>query len=117
MGKNIKYENYRVEVIPAEQHYIIRLGKTRTEHEIKLDDAQKVAESIKRHVDDIEDVNVEVDASYVCEHCGEPWTEDSDTFNEGCCDEDLKHAPEEPEEDEDRVITRFGVPVDGDDMR
>ncbi len=38
------------------------------------------------------DWRIQTDA--VCEHCGYTWGEKSETFNGGCCDEDLKNDPE-----------------------
>lgn len=93
MGKKIEFSNYRVEVTVAERS-VIRIGQKQTEHEIRLRDARLVADSIKRHIDDFEDVTVECDAAPVCEHCGYAWGEEGDTFNEGCCDKDLEGAPE-----------------------
>ena len=34
-----------------------------------------------------------------CAHCGMKWTEDGDTYNGGCCDEDAKSAPPDPPEE------------------
>ena len=62
-------------------------------------DAQRSAgamiENIKRHVDDVEWAGWHADTSDECEHCGATWTEDSDTYNGGCCDEDQDPAPTE----------------------
>jgi hypothetical protein len=37
---------------------------------------------------------IETTGSFVCEHCGSGWTEDSHEYNGGCCDEDEKNNPE-----------------------
>lgn len=50
---------------------------------------EEIREQVKRHVDYAEHVEIEQDAEYVCEHCGSSWTEDSDSFNGGCCDKDM----------------------------
>lgn len=56
---------------------------------------EDIAQSVKRHVDDIGSVSVEYETESVCEFCGADWTEESATFNGCCCDEDMKHEPQE----------------------
>lgn len=65
------------------------------------DDPQKAAEmcrdirdSILRHCDSVAGATVEMEHEHVCEFCGYAWTEDSDQFNGGCCDEDMEHDPD-----------------------
>jgi hypothetical protein len=53
-----------------------------------------IADEIKRHVDNIQYVEVVEENEKVCEFCGRFWTEDSDTYNGGCCDDDEKNNPE-----------------------
>lgn len=48
----------------------------------------EIADQIKRHVDSVGRVSVEFDQERECEHCGWRWTEDSATYNGGCCDAD-----------------------------
>lgn len=61
------------------------------EYESRCND---IASQIKRHVDDVAGAYVEWDTWHVCEHCGGRWTEESSTYNGGCCDEDEKNNPE-----------------------
>lgn len=49
---------------------------------------EEIAKEIKRHVDCVDSVSIEFDQQHVCEHCGWAWSEDSDTYNGGCCDKD-----------------------------
>jgi hypothetical protein len=52
------------------------------------DRCDEIVAEVKRHVDNIGSVYVEYDQDAVCEHCGDKWTEDSDTYNGGCCEKD-----------------------------
>ena len=78
--KTRKLENWRIEVEPDFS-------------DIDSDDSKRewckaIARSIKRHVDGIETAILRVDGVDICSYCGERWTEDSDTYNGGCCDDD-----------------------------
>lgn len=55
---------------------------------------EQIIRDIKRHVDNVSDAELVVVTESTCEHCGEPWTEVSDTFNGGCCDKDWENDPE-----------------------
>ena len=50
--------------------------------------ADSIVKNIRRHVDDIGHVYVENEYQDECEHCGSQWTEDSSTYNGGCCAKD-----------------------------
>lgn len=67
----------------------------------RLEDAirqcQEISGGVRRHVDDVENAYLQIDREYECSYCGEPWTEDGENFNGGCCDEDMRHVLE-PEE-------------------
>jgi len=54
----------------------------------KVRDAEHVVEQIKRHVDDVFDVEVVREYKGTCSHCGSRWTEDDPNYNGGCCHED-----------------------------
>lgn len=86
MAKKMQYENYRVEVTPTERA-VIRFG-SKTEHGIQMDELRLLANSINRHIDDVESVELKFDPAPVCEFCGYVWGEDSDTYNGGCCGKD-----------------------------
>lgn len=49
---------------------------------------EEIMADVKRHVDQVGYVSVECDIEHVCEHCGGTWTEESATYNGGCCDKD-----------------------------
>jgi len=38
--------------------------------------------------EDFRVIYVDIPETWVCEHCGWEWTEESDTYNGGCCDAD-----------------------------
>ena len=59
------------------------------------DRCEEIAADIRRHADNVGHVSVEFDQEYVCEHCGRDWTEESNTYNGGCCDKDEENAPKE----------------------
>lgn len=50
--------------------------------------ANEIAKEIQRHVDNVASVHIDFDQPAVCEHCGYDWTEKSDTYNGGCCEQD-----------------------------
>lgn len=54
------------------------------------DRAEEIARDVKRHVDNVRTVNVEVETEAVCEHCGYGWTEGGSPHNGGCCDKDCQ---------------------------
>lgn len=56
------------------------------------DTCQEIAKGILRHVDGVRSATVLPDIENVCSHCGEPWTERSDTYNGGCCGADEEAA-------------------------
>ena len=58
-----------------------------------LDRCKEIADAIKRHADNVGWVDIEYDQPYVCEYCGNKWTEDSNTYNGGCCDKDEENNP------------------------
>lgn len=58
-----------------------------------LDRCKEIADAIKRHADNVGETEIKYDQLYVCEHCGNQWTEDSDTYNGGCCDKDEENNP------------------------
>lgn len=51
-------------------------------------DCRAIADQIKRHCDDVGDVDIIYDTPCVCSHCGCKWTEDSPDYNGGCCEKD-----------------------------
>lgn len=52
------------------------------------DRCNEILAEVKRHVDNIGSIWVEHDQPAVCEHCGWGWTEESSTYNGGCCEKD-----------------------------
>ena len=54
---------------------------------------ETIRAEIKRHVNDVGYIGIEYDMPAICEFCGHSWTEDSTTFNGGCCDKDLEAEP------------------------
>ena len=88
MSKEEKIENIRVEV--TARPFIVT-DRT-VDSEIRA--CQDIVDQIHRHVDDVGAATIEMDTNYVCSHCGEPWTEESDEYNGGCCDADEANNPE-----------------------
>ena len=73
-------------------------GMTQTEKEWEQD-CEAIADQIRRHVDGLSSghgrgVSVAWDSEFVCGYCGGPWTEDGETYNGYCCDDDEKNNPE-----------------------
>lgn len=102
MSRAIIHNNYRIEVYPR------NVGDggwiKMSERLIEPDDAKRNAiykqecelliPQIKRHVDGIGSVTVVFDTEEHCSFCGGNWTEKSETYNGGCCDEDEANNPE-----------------------
>ena len=55
---------------------------------------EEIIEEIKRHVDEVHSCWIIEEKQETCSHCGYKWTEKSETYNGGCCDEDEKNNPE-----------------------
>ena len=54
----------------------------------------EIAEAILRHVDGVRSATVLPEIEKVCSACGYPWTERSESYNGGCCDEDERGNPD-----------------------
>lgn len=72
-------------------------GITRSEKEWARA-CEDIADQVRRHVNDLPSggdrgVSVISDVEPVCEFCGYDWTEVSNDYNGGCCDEDVSHDP------------------------
>jgi len=91
--KSRTYSNFRVEIdIPQPRWY-----EPKSEEDL-LDrmrsEAKGVVDQATRHVDcPGPKPSFCWDTLYVCSHCNGKWTEKSDTYNGGCCDEDEKNNP------------------------
>jgi len=101
MSKFVARANYRV-VIEAGIGYSGDGKKTFAEKmRAREADGKRTAESIfndvRRHIDDIGDVYVQSDDASRCEYCGSGWTEESTTYNGGCCDKDEEGNPDNTE--------------------
>ena len=96
MVKVTAYENHRVEVTP-EQIGAPAIITERKWHDRMVRRCEVIVGQINRHVDHFErgGVGVCFDLVGMCSYCGATWTEDSDTYNGGCCDSDETNAPEE----------------------
>lgn len=99
MAKRTFRENFRVEVYarsPGDFGFGFISGFRRSETEWEQE-CKEIASQIERHVDGLPSrgakTTVVWDAIDICEHCGARWTEDSDTYNGGCCDKDEAAAP------------------------
>ena len=83
--------NWRVEVEPEYP----RFADTPERIEASLrSTCEGILDSVKRHVDDVSYIYIKYDVERKCSYCGSPWSEDSDTYNGGCCDPDEQHNPE-----------------------
>lgn len=86
MARETRHENFRV---------VIELDGWGSHHtsDRKRSECEEIVKQVKRHVDGIGSTYVESDTAYVCGHCGDPWTEDSRTYNGGCCEQDEAANP------------------------
>lgn len=88
MKKRIK-TNFRVIVYPKT---LVPFSSIRISDKEILAVCDQIYDQTKRHVDDVDLVTIDYDEEYVCEHCGNSWTEDSETYNGGCCKQDQEDA-------------------------
>lgn len=103
MARKTIRENFRVEVEPrsvGDFGYFSVSGLTPRKEEEAISACEEIAEQIRRHVDGLPSrrdrgVSVEWDSQTVCEHCGAKWTEESATYNGGCCSKDEENNPEQ----------------------
>lgn len=56
-------------------------------------ECDEIARSIRRHVDDMSRAFTVTEYEDQCSACGSKWTEDSDSYNGGCCDKDEENNP------------------------
>lgn len=93
MTKVTEKQDIRVEVTARSPFW------GRFKEQAEIDACEEMVEQIKRHVDGVGDVRVTWNDVGLCAGCGAKWTEDGDTYNGGCCDEDEKNNPNpEPSE-------------------
>jgi hypothetical protein len=85
-------DNFRVEAYPANPLF--------SQEEKDWEDAcEEISREIERHVDGLRCLSWEMRTAVVwdtvrfCEFCGNRWTEVSEDYNGGCCDEDEKSNP------------------------
>ena len=96
MSKVEEFSNYRV-VIEPETPFLLRQDDPLKQHRRLIAACADIVRKVKRHVDGVDSVRYAYDTNYICSDCGSHWTEDSDTFNGGCCRADIKHDPESQE--------------------
>lgn len=94
--KTIVWSNWRVEVYPSEPFGVQKDDSERW-HKAMMHELHSLRAEINRHVDHGGSC-MAYDTEGVCSHCGHKWTEDSPTYNGGCCDEDEKNKPERIDE-------------------
>lgn len=107
MGHKVNYFNYRVTVRPQDPNNFgfFRTSGIEQSHEEWIKDCKELERQINRHVDAVEDTQIEYDEELVCEFCGEYWAEKNDSpYNGGCCDDDIKIL-EEKENDQKKTDT------------
>lgn len=96
--KKTVYSNHRVEVFPVIDRYLWPANVSTEEAERKniAKSLENLVAALKRH-NDFERLAIRYDTHEVCVHCGSLWTEESTTYNGGCCDKD-EAANQNPEQ-------------------
>lgn len=93
MPKVIKKSNYRVVVTPHVNRYARSLHSPDTLQKAFKEKADELLESIKRHCDDIDTIEVKCDTEELCSHCGLGWEED-ENGEPVCCPDAVKEYKE-----------------------
>ena len=88
MGKELTREDYCVWVWAPSG-----FGSGRN-HKEMLRRTKEVADQCNRHVDGEGQAEVHFSTNARCEYCGNNWTEDTESYNGGCCTQDYDNAPE-----------------------
>lgn len=92
MAKRIQWENYRVVVTPRRvgDFGYVRVTDSFVEsdsaklHKRYMDICESILSDIRRHVDDVGDVDVVYDKCETCEFCYAEWSADKDGLCESC---------------------------------
>lgn len=96
MSKHTRHSGFRVVIEPRRLgHFgfgsvsdsLVTSGEEDRQRKYR-ERCEEIMADVKRHVDNVGHVGIEHDTEHVCEHCGWKWTEDSDTYNGGCCQKD-----------------------------
>lgn len=93
MGKTTKTITPQIEVAPDFDCLEWRLASGEKRRAIEYKICESIVADIQRHVDGIDYALVVGHTQDVCEFCGYPWHEASDTYNGGCCEQDEANAP------------------------
>lgn len=108
--KHSQSTNWRVEVRPASS-FNLRTANDSNRYRRYREACEEIATAIRRHVDDIEGATVEFDTEATCSHCGATWTEDSNTYNGGCCADDEKNNPTLPHDSDCSLYNAPALPT------
>lgn len=95
MAKKLNRTDFRVVVYPrrpGNYGWVHIGGVTRSEKESE-NLCESIKQDIRRHVDDIQNIEINWDSEKVCEFCGSTWSEDSAAYNGGCCGKDEENNP------------------------
>ena len=84
MPRKTEITGYHIEVRPTLSHNVHDPVKRMKE------DCGEMVSAIKRHIDNVDSVEIIQDEKSVCEFCGARWSEDSHRFNGGCCKRDCE---------------------------
>lgn len=69
-------------------------------------DAEDLTALLQRRMDDLEVSGRRYE--FICSSCGSPWTEESGSYNGGCCEEDEKNSSSQSSK---RVCEDCGTPI------
>jgi hypothetical protein len=84
MAKLTQEQSYKVIVEPS-------FSRTVDSSKALRRRCEEIISDIKRHVDSIGNIYMEIEYSYTCSFCGRDWTEKpSSLHNGGCCNEDCE---------------------------
>lgn len=78
-------DNYRVEIIPIGQEVTFITRTPERVEQLYKDVCKEMVEQVKRHIDNVADINMAFDITYYCSHCGREWDEDEKGVP-ACCD-------------------------------
>jgi uncharacterized Fe-S cluster-containing MiaB family protein len=89
--KVVKKHNFRVEVFP--DTFLV----DKEDYKRMISNCNSIIDDIKRHVDDVDRMEIEYDVEVLCSHCKSEWEEES-TGKPVCCEAAVLECIEEKKE-------------------
>lgn len=91
MAKKTTIEGYTIALFVPVDHLCSAANAQQVASEVRAEIRAHILPRYRRFLDGAMDIEAQLRKS--CEHCGHHWTEDSSTYNGGCCEADEAANP------------------------